>query len=302
MASPSSADNALKTLTVPVFSSWAAPVVPPPVSPPPPSSFVHAAAISTSTANGTTNLNRCMMLPPFPRSPFGPQDALSVNSPLLAVPRIRDALGGHAAWLALASDLLVPVSTPLGYTRLRCEIDVHQPEAPRVPVRPLEVVQEGPHEESLEWHAGLPCPQRCCDVFAQVRDPSRVLDLTVVTEDVLEGRTVLRDHDAGRRVLPMHPQQQLGQDIRLHRPTHLGHRNAVGDDRPGTERPRQLLGFAGSGNRSDRETPVVVHAQDVARPRDHVQIPVAHERHVGDRPVELDQLLGVAAAEDRIEV
>src|SRR4029453_9506825 len=60
---------------------------------------------------------------PFPRSPFRPQDTLSVNSPPLAVPRIRDALKGHAAGLALASDLLVPVSAPLGYTRLRREID-----------------------------------------------------------------------------------------------------------------------------------------------------------------------------------
>ncbi len=70
-ASPPSGASAFRTLTVPVFSSGGAGV--PPVSPPPPSSsLVHAAAISTSAANGTMSLSGCIALPPFSRRHSSP--------------------------------------------------------------------------------------------------------------------------------------------------------------------------------------------------------------------------------------
>jgi septum formation topological specificity factor MinE len=47
--------------------------------------------------------------------------------------------------------------------------------------------------------------------------------------------------------------------------------------------------------------PVVVHAEEVQRARDRLEITIAHERHVGERPEVLDQIGRIATSEQRID-
>ncbi|CAK7284686.1 hypothetical protein SGPA1_30559 [Streptomyces misionensis JCM 4497] len=152
----------------------------------------------------------------------------------------------------------------------RVVVHVHQPEAARVPLGPLEVVQQGPDEVAAHVHARLQRGVQGTQMGVQVGDALLVVQALV-------GAAVLGDDDRRQPVAVAVAEvaQQLGQPLRDHRPAEVGERTALdlpyrerkfGRDRQSAElRPRAQRG-AHPGRR------VVVDAVPVERLRDHPQV------------------------------
>ena len=120
-----------------------------------------------------------------------------------------------------------------------------------------------------------------------VRRPLEVVHAPVVRPDVAERRAVLGDVDRGRRVVARHARQQLEEPFRVHLPAHVRALpvGVVDDVRAVSVRARP-----------HDEAEVVVHAEEVDRRRDRLEIAVPHRRRIA-----LEQVGGILAAEQRIE-
>src|SRR2546430_4014001 len=100
--------------------------------------------------------------------PFTTRDTVARETPATSptsssvgwVSRRREAVTGalpssRAAPQPVSSDhIAVPERAVLGHACLRLVVDVHQAEAWGVPLRPFEVVEEGPHEVPVQLRAG----------------------------------------------------------------------------------------------------------------------------------------------------
>src|SRR5919202_3235787 len=89
----------------------------------------------------------------------------------------------------------VPERASLRRPPLRRKVDVDDPEAARVAVLPLEVVEQRPDVVAAHVDAGDDRALDRCDVLAQVRDALRILDdLVPVERRGVQGRPAPRDH------------------------------------------------------------------------------------------------------------
>src|SRR5581483_223054 len=108
----------------------------------------------------------------------------------------------------------VPEGAPLRDPPLGGEVDEDDPEALRVAVLPLEVVQQRPDVVAPDVDAELPRPLDGVDVPAQVGDAAVVLDDVGAVERVVEGGAVLGDHERHVAVVAAQPLEELGQGRR----------------------------------------------------------------------------------------
>lgn len=83
----------------------------------------------------------------------------------------------------------------LGYALERLVVDANDPETLGVAVRPLEVVEETPHEIAVDRHACLDGASHGPEVEAQIVDAGGIVDIRVL--DLFgDGRAVLGDEVA----------------------------------------------------------------------------------------------------------
>src|SRR5690606_23407896 len=101
----------------------------------------------------------------------------------------------------------------------RVVVDVHDAEATVVAPGPLEVVQERPHHVAAHVRPGGSRVGDGGQVVGDVGDAPLVVHATV-DDDVLEGRTVLGDHERLVRVAAVELEEQVGQPLRLDVPPH----------------------------------------------------------------------------------
>ena len=137
-------------------------------------------------------------------------DRLSAGTPTTAT-RIRvhhPQPFGYPAMVAgrcsrfVAQEGAVPGVGRLRDAPLRRVVDVHQAEAGAVPLGPLEVVHQRPHEVAADVDAGVDRLADGGDVAAQVLHALRSVDVRrgLLHQLVGERRTALGDHDRRERV------------------------------------------------------------------------------------------------------
>src|SRR3954447_12297213 len=95
----------------------------------------------------------------------------------------------------LPNVIAVPERGPLQRPLLGLEVHAHDPEALRIAVLPLEVVQQRPRVVAADVHAVAHGLHQRRQVIAQERDARRVLDDPVDRPLVVERRAVLGDPD-----------------------------------------------------------------------------------------------------------
>src|SRR3990170_6616259 len=202
----SSGSTALRTLTFPVSSAVGSP--PSPSSPP-----LHAAPTNRTIASSARTLDRCMATPPFP--------------PILCRPYVSGAVNPWAFAPAQGSrsthHLRVPARALLRRPSLGREVHVDQPESLRVPLGPLEVVEQGPDEEACQRNPRLERGVGGQHVLSDERDAFWVNHVPVRIHRAGERRAVLRDEDARGLVLAVEADEQLGETRRVDGPSPLPH-------------------------------------------------------------------------------
>src|SRR4051812_24134816 len=171
----SSGSSALKTLTLPVFSS----VEPPPELPPPPFSSplsaLHAAATRTSTAVNATSDHR-RIAPPLVPSAIPSLSLLYGQTRLPGLTRPRRRSLPHRDVLAVAADdVREPAGARLRGAPLGRIVDVDEPEPLRIALRPLEVVEERPDEVPLDRRSRVDRETDLPEMPVEVRDAVEVL-------------------------------------------------------------------------------------------------------------------------------
>ena len=87
-----------------------------------------------------------------------------------------------------------------GVRRNVVEVHVHDSEAVRITLGPLEVVEEGPHEEAAQIDTRVERGTRRPQVRVEIGDPIVVVDRTVRTGFVVERAPALV-HEQRRRVV-----------------------------------------------------------------------------------------------------
>src|SRR5215218_1177127 len=152
--------------------------------------------------------------PDGPTSTVNPPSGMSRSSSSTArVPSGNTFETPENAMLAMGTpdEVAVPEARPLGHPPLRRVVHVHQSEALRVAVLPLEVVEHRPREVAPDVDAVGDRPRERADVRAQVLDPARVLQRPVHHRPVLERGAVLGDVDRHVAVVAPHAHEQLVQ-------------------------------------------------------------------------------------------
>src|SRR5438093_8497965 len=71
----------------------------------------------------------------------------------------------------------------------RVVVDVDKPEALAVAERPLEIVEQRPHEITAHRDSGVDCVEYCAEIVAQIGDALRVANALVGFDPVRKGRT-----------------------------------------------------------------------------------------------------------------
>src|SRR5439155_22157530 len=70
----------------------------------------------------------------------------------------------------------------------RVVVDVDKPEALAVAERPLEIVEQRPHEITAHRDSGVDCVEYCAEIVAQIGDALRVANALVGFDPVRKGR------------------------------------------------------------------------------------------------------------------
>src|SRR5919197_2106498 len=150
--------------------------------------------------------------PDGPTITVKPPSATSRSSASTArVPSGNTLLTPLNAMLATGArdEVAVPETRPLRHAPLRRVVDVHEPEALRKAVLPLEVVEHRPREVAPDVDAVGHRPGQSSQVRAQVLHAPRVLERAVHHWPVLERRPVLGDVDRHVAVVPPHAHEQF---------------------------------------------------------------------------------------------
>src|SRR5205085_6703651 len=101
--------------------------------------------------------------------------------------------------------------------------DVHDAEALRVAERPLEVIEQRPHEVAAQVHSLLRGRTRRLEVLAQVRDAQRILE--AVARDrrgIEEGRAVLGHIERHLAIALSDPEQDVAEALGVDLPARFG--------------------------------------------------------------------------------
>src|SRR5215213_7977798 len=149
--------------------------------------------------------------PDGPTSTVNPPSGMSRSSSSTArVPSGNTFETPENAMLAMGTpdEVAVPEARPLGHAPLRRVVHVHEAEALRVAVLPLEVVEHRPREVAPDVDAVGDRPPEGAQMGVQVVDPPRVLERPVDHRPVLERRPVLGDVDRDGAVVAPDAQQQ----------------------------------------------------------------------------------------------
>jgi hypothetical protein len=175
-------------------------------------------------------------------------------------------------------------------------------------VAPFEVVEQRPDEVTAHVDAALHGAMHGRDVPAEVVDALRIVD-GAVDHDVVERRAVLGDDERQLRELLVHVEQELLESVRRDVPAHLRVRAVLRQElhgvRPGPRRAGGRLVTVGC-RACARAVPelhrggrVVVHAEEVDRLVDELEVAVPDERPVGDALGVLEQVGRVCAVQQR---
>src|SRR5216117_319065 len=119
-------------------------------------------------------------------------------------------------------DFPIEERTPLQGASLGREIHLHDAEALRVAVLPLEVVEERPREVAAQVDSLPDRPVRRLEVPAVVLDTARVLDYASgIGSRIGQRGAVLGDVERDLAVALSHPAEDLVQTVRVHFPSCL---------------------------------------------------------------------------------
>ena len=201
--------------------------------------------------------------------------------------------GHYARTSSNRSDVIpVPERAALGNPLLRVVVHAHDAEALVVAVLPLEVVEQRPGVVAPDVHAVAHGAAQRLEMRAQIGDARGVLDHAVDQLLVVERGAVLGDPDLQVAVVGPQPHQHVVQAAGVDRPAHGGDGAARGE--------------GGHAQRRLRRRPhvgrvVVVDAEEVDRPRDHVQVLGVDRQRPEDPLVGLDHVAGIRPAQHRIE-
>src|SRR5687768_11162974 len=177
---------------------------------------------------------------------------------------------------------------------LRFVVDVHDPEAARVSVAPLEIVQQGPHVIAAQACSLAYCFASSIQVLTQVGHSQRIVDSSVEWRGwILKCRPVLRDIEWDVAVALVDPEQHSRERRRMHLPAGLGV-NAL-DLWNSTSAHRWPFRIVTA------DAPrVVVHSKEIQRLRDGLHVVF---RKIGPGLAEyLFHLFGISPEEHRVEI
>src|SRR6476659_2215509 len=179
-------------------------------------------------------------------------------------------------------------------SRLRRVIDMNDSKSLRVPVTPLEVVEQRPGEIPSYVSAALDCLTDSADMFPKIFDSLRILDLPVDRRRrIWKSRPILRDIERNLTVPLLDPQQNSGERRGINFPADVRIRTRLLQNSHGAL--RQSLSVVARDT-----TRVVIHAKKIDRLRNRV--------HVIGRPFDprfpedVLHLLGILSAKYRIEI
>src|SRR5580765_6065066 len=176
-----------------------------------------------------------------------------VPSAALALERLSDRR--RTRRLACTRDVVaIPVEAVLRHALEGRIVDVDDPEPLRVPVRPLEVVEQTPDKVSPHGSASGDGARDSLDVRCDVSRSLRVVDSAIMNPNIAESGAVFGHVDRRWRIVARDAHQELVQPVRVHLPTHIRFlcvRNAL------HLRPIRAA--------ADDESEVVVHAEEIDR-------------------------------------
>src|SRR3954470_5957610 len=200
-----------------------------------------------------------------------------------------------APFRVLRDQVAVPERAALRRPFEVLEVDRDDPKAPVVAVLPLEVVEQRPDVVAAHVDTGRDRTLDGLDVAAEVRDALGILDHGLpVGHGVVVRGAVLGDHERDVAVVALEAHQERGQGRRLDRPPHRRQRPVR---RHLLERERAV-----DAARPDDGRLVEVDAEEVDWRRDLLEVAGLHELQWPDALlVQLDQIGGIAAAQDRVE-
>ena len=180
----------------------------------------------------------------------------------------------------------IPVGALLRQTPLRGVVDMHNAEPLGVTLRPLEVVEQAPHEVATHRHTRLYSIGYCREMRLEVLDASCVAHLPG-NHLIVEGRAVFHDVQRRQRVVAVQAQQQFAQAAGVNLPAHSG---VVGAALGRVHHAVGINDVAG----------VVVQAEEVERCTNGRQIARLHLR--GVRTQVRHHIRRVLALEQRVHV
>src|ERR1700730_16352850 len=125
--------------------------------------------------------------------------------------------------------IAIEIKRVLGPPCKRVVVDVDKPEALAVAERPLEIVEQRPHEITAHRDPDLDCVEYRAEIVAQISDALPVANALVRFDPVGKGRPVLEYVDrqiAGVALLGLdqYRTKRVGCDL----PAHFGHRRSRG--------------------------------------------------------------------------
>src|SRR6266446_6198227 len=181
----------------------------------------------------------------------------------------------------------------------RLVVDVDKPEALAVAERPLEIVEQRPHEITAHRDSGFDCVEHRSEIVAQIGDTLPVANSLVRLDPVGKGSAVFENVD--RQItgvallgLDQYRTKSVGYDL----PAHLGHGRS-----PGWRQDANLEGVVGIAAHSG--SGVMVNGEIIRLAPDDVEIARLHQRlHLGGERLGImpvDLRLGKGAVPQRIE-
>src|SRR5215813_2768398 len=209
-----------------------------------------------------------------------------------ALRRLRNSSSAISASVPSRDQIPVPERALLRDPPLGRIVDVDDPEPLVVAPLPLEVVEQRPDVVAANVDALGASLLDGRDVLAQVGDPALIVDRAVV-EPVLEGCAVLGDQQREIAVVSLDAQKQLGEGLRHDRPIHRRHLRVLLDLADGED------GAVAGG---DEVRPVEVHAEEVERLRDRLEIAVLDRvERACLSLVQLEHVGGIRATQQGVE-
>src|SRR5262249_40199776 len=136
-------------------------------------------------------------------------------------PRLANASAGVKGVLA-RDETGVPAPTGFHDATLCLEVDVDNPKALAIALRPLKVIKERPGKIAHDGHIMLNGALYRGDMITEVTDASPIGDASIAVPLVAEGRAIFRDEQRRHMVGPVQFLQNHIETMRVDLPPHLG--------------------------------------------------------------------------------